>query len=103
MKGIKGKSSLAAFKDIVSHFTEWDWIGLGVVLVLICILCFLIWKRKYGKDAKLFEIPELTVPTKLSLPVNSLVKVWRSFVVEIPFRLRPKALSAPLSLVIGDA
>ena len=103
MNGMKGKSSLAAFKDIVSHFTEWDWIGLGVVLVLLCILCFLIWKRKYGKDAKLFEIPELTVPTKLSLPVNSLVKVWRSFVVEIPFRLRPKALSAPFSLVIGDA
>ncbi len=67
MKGIKGKSSLAAFKDIVSHFTEWDWIGLGVVLVLICILCFLIWKRKYGKDAKLFEIPELTVPTKFNV------------------------------------
>ena len=103
MNGMKGKSALAAFKDIVSHFTEWDWIGLGVVLVLLCILCFLIWKRKYGKDAKLFEIPELTVPTKLSLPVNSLVKVWRSFVVEIPFRLRPKALSAPFSLVIGDA
>ena len=100
---MKVNSSWDTFSEIVSAFSGWAWLGLATVLVLLCILYFLIWKRKYSNDAKKLEIPELSVPTKLSLPVNSLVRVWRSFVVEIPFRLRPKALSAPFSLVIGDA
>jgi len=93
----------STFMEIVSALSGWAWLGLATVLVLLCVLSYLIWKRKYSNDAKKLVIPELTVPTKLSLPVNSLVKVWRSFVWNIPWRLRPKALSAPFSLVIGDA
>ena len=91
------------FTTIVSGLSEWDWLGLAIVFVLLCVLSFLIWQRTYGKDADKLQIPELTVPIKLLLPNNSLVKVWSSFVLAIPLHLRPKALSAAFSLVIGDA
>ena len=97
------ESSWDTFVAIVSAFSWWAWLGLAIVFILLCVLSFLIWKRKYSKDADKLEIPELTVPTKLLLPVNSLVEIWHPFVTIIPWRLRRNALSQPFSLVIGDA
>ena len=96
------------FDALISVLSWLDWIGLIAILVLLCVLVFLIWRRKYGKEASKLSIPELsipelTVPVKLLLPPDCLVKVWRSFVGTIPWRLRPDALRAPLSLVIGEA
>ena len=88
--------------DIAATLSWLDWLGLAVVVVLLCVLGFLIWRRKYGKDSTLV-MPALIVPTKLLLPPDCLLKVWRGFVREIPWRLRPNALRAPLSLVIGEA
>lgn len=89
--------------DVLSSFSWLDWLGLAVVVVLLVLLGYLIWRRKYGKGSNKAFIPELTVPVKLLLPPDCLVKVWRGFVREIPWRLRPDALRAPLSLVIGEA
>ena len=96
-------SSWDTITAIVYNLSEWAWLGLAIVVILLCVLSYLIWQRKYSKDANKLDVPELTVPIKLLLPVNSLVNIWRSFVKNIPWRLRPKALSAPFSLVIGDA
>lgn len=90
--------------DAMISVLSWlDWIGLTVVLVLLCVLGFLIWRRKYAKGGGKLVIPELIVPTKLLLPPNCLLTVWRYFISAIPWRLRPDALRMPLSLVIGEA
>ncbi|MDO9168031.1 MAG: hypothetical protein Q7U18_02890 [Methylobacter sp.] len=90
--------------DAVTSVLTWlDWLGLAVVLILLCVLGFLIWRRKYPKSGSKLAIPELIVPTKLLLPPNCLLTVWRYFISAIPWRLRPNALRMPLSLVIGEA
>ncbi|MFA5984054.1 MAG: hypothetical protein WC782_08565 [Methylococcaceae bacterium] len=89
--------------NILAVLTWLDWFGLSLVLVLLGVLAYLIWERKYaGTDGKL-AMPEITVPTELAMPADSLLRVWRGFVSGIPWRLRPDALSVPLSVVIGDA
>jgi hypothetical protein len=92
------------FDTIVSLLSWLDWLGLATVLLLMGVLAFLIWRRKYAKDDfKLRKALDMTVPKKLELPPDCLSKVWRGFVNGIPWRLRPDALRKPLSLVIGDA
>ena len=83
---------------------DWPgWIALGVVLALLCILAFLVWRRSsYAKGVKL-PFPAITVPAKPSLSPNRLLEVWRQFIDAIPWRMRADALSVPLSLVIGEA
>ncbi|MGZ4953761.1 MAG: hypothetical protein ACXV8Q_01500 [Methylobacter sp.] len=93
-------SSQDSWDAMISVLNWLDWVGLVVVLVLLCILGFLIWRRIKGC---LHAIPELIVPTKLLLAPNCLLTVWRYFIRAIPLRLRPNALRAPLSLVIGEA
>ena len=97
------ESSWGTFVSIVYALSGWAWLGLAIVFILLGVLSFLIWKRKYSKEVNKLEIPELTVPSKLLLPINSLVDIWHSFVKSIPWRLRSNALSQPFSLVIGDA
>ncbi|MFU8788593.1 MAG: hypothetical protein ACNA7G_06150 [Methylobacter sp.] len=84
---------------IVSALSWLDWLGLAVVLVLLCVLIFLGWRRAHAKLAA----PELSVPEQLLLAPDCLVKVWRYFIGTIPWRLRPDALRMPFSLVIGEA
>ena len=96
-------SSWSTFDKILSVLGWLDWLGLAVALILLCVVVFLVWRRKYAKDSGKPAIPEITVPKKLLLPSDCLVKVWRRFVAAIPWRLRAEALGAPLSLVIGDA
>ena len=91
------------FDALISVLNWLDWVGLTVVLVMLCVLAFLVWRRKYAKEDSKLAIPEMTVPTMLLLPPNCLVTVWRSFVDTIPRQLRPEALRAPLSIVIGEA
>lgn len=88
---------------MISVLSRLDWIGLAAVLVLLSVLGFLIWRRKHDKSDGKAAIPELTVPTKLSLSPDCLLNVWRCFIDAIPRRLRPNALRAPFSLVIGEA
>ena len=92
------------FDTIVSLLSWLDWLGLATVLLLMGVLAFLIWRRKYAKDDfKLLKALAIKAPKKLELPHDYLSKIWRGFVNGIPWRLRPDALSKPLSLVIGDA
>lgn len=77
-----------------------DWVGLAIALLLLGLLVFLIWRRRHAQDG---GKPALTVPKKLLLPPDCLVRVWRDFVSAIPWRLHADALGVPLSLVIGDA
>ncbi|MFZ9610950.1 MAG: hypothetical protein ACO294_09645, partial [Methylococcales bacterium] len=91
------------FKEIISLLSWIQWLGLVVVLFLMIILGYLIWKRKYSnKDSKLV-IPEVIVPSKLKFPSNTLLNVWLQFKNAIPFKLRAEALGHPFSIVIGDA
>lgn len=78
--------------------TSLSWLGLSIVLVLLCVLTFLIWRRKHPKDN--------SKPIVLAEPLlasNRLSKIWRNFINSIPWRLRSDVLSVPLSLVIGEA
>lgn len=96
-------SSWGGLDAMISVLSWLDWVGLTVVMVLLCVLGFLIWRRKHAKSDGKLVIPELIVPVKLLLPPNCLLTVWRYFVRAIPWRLRPGALRVPLSLVIGEA
>lgn len=98
-----GDATVSKFDAVISVITWLEWLGLAVVLVLVCVLVFLIWKRKYAKNDSKLILSEITVPPQLLLPANALLKVWRNFVGAIPWRLRSSALSTPFSLVIGDA
>lgn len=90
--------------ELFSLLSWLDWLGLAVALLLIGLLAFLIWRRMHaGGEDKLLMPAAISIPEKLELPADRLSKVWRGFVSAIPWRLRPAALSAPLSLVIGDA
>jgi hypothetical protein len=82
---------------ILKGFGWIEWLGILMVLVLLGTLAFLFWRRKHPKDA---APPSSAQP---QIPTNRLVKVWRSFIRAIPWKLRSSALSAPLSLVIGEA
>ncbi len=95
-------SSWNTLNEILTVLSWLDWLGLAVALVLLCVLVFLVWRRKFAKDS---DNPGITAtaPKKLLLPSDCLVKVWRRFVASIPWRLRAEALGAPLSLVVGDA
>jgi type VI secretion system protein ImpL len=88
---------------IVSSLNWLDWLYLGIAFVLLCILILLVYRRKHANEINKPIIAELTVPAKVVLPVNSLVTIWKRFVSAVPFRLRPKALRAPFSIVIGDS
>ncbi len=83
---------------IITTLGWFDWLGLTIILVLLCVLAFLIWRRKHPKDSN--------KPIVLAEPLlasNRLLKIWRNFIHSIPWRLRSNALSVPLSLVIGEA
>lgn len=76
-----------------------DWLGLSMVLVLLCVLTYVIWRRKRTTKDKSKPV----VLAEPSLAPNRLLKIWRSFIRSIPWRLRSNALAVPLSLVIGEA
>jgi len=90
------------FEEILAVLNWLDWLGLTVALILLGVLAYLIWQRKYAKDGLQLAMPEILVPSKLALPSNCLTNVWHHFVSGLPWRLRADALSAPLSLVLGD-
>jgi len=94
-------SSLDTLAGVTATLTWLDWLGLAVVLLLLCVLVFLFWRRAKA-DSKPAS-PELTVPVKLLLPADCLVKVWRGFIRTIPWRLHADALRMPFSVVIGEA
>ena len=79
---------------IITDLGWLDWLGLTIILVLLCVLAFLIWRRKHPKDNSKFIV--LAEPLLAS---NRLLKIWRNFIHSIPWRLRSNALSVPLSLV----
>jgi hypothetical protein len=91
------------FKEIISLLSWIQWLGLVVVLFLMIILGYLIWKRKYSNKDSNSVIPEVIVPSKLKFPSNTLLNVWLQFKNAIPFMLRAEALGHPFSIVIGDA
>ncbi|NOQ35806.1 MAG: hypothetical protein GQ569_07910 [Methylococcaceae bacterium] len=93
----------ASWFDFTDAFTLIDWIALGLVFALICLLIYVIWRRKHPKNNDKASSSAMDVPEKVLLASNSLSKVWRSFVSNIPWRLRSGALAVPVSLVIGEA
>lgn len=96
-------SSNGTLDEIVSALSWLDWLGLAVVLVAVCVLVFLMWRRAQAKNDKKRNAPELTVPKEMLLAPDYLAKIWRNFIGTIPWTLRPDALRMPLSLVIGEA
>lgn len=90
------------FSEILAVLNWLDWLGIAVALILAGVLAYLIWQRKCAKDGIKLAMPEILVPDKLTLPADCLTQVWHHFVSGIPWRLRAEALSAPLSLVLGD-
>ncbi len=83
---------------IMSGFDWLDWLGLAVVFLLMCLLAFLVWRRKNPK-----ETGKTTAPTQSLMPPNRLLTVWRGFIHAIPWRLRSDALAVPFSVVLGEA
>jgi type VI secretion system protein ImpL len=74
-----------------------EWLGLAIVLVLLGVLAFLVWRHRHQASEK------LALPAAPAMAANRLSKVWRRFEAGIPFLMRRAALSTPLSVVIGEA
>jgi len=79
-----------------------QWLALDVVLALLCLLAYLVWRQRFAKGGGKPAAP-LAVPAQPAMSSNRLLEVWRRFVGAIPWRMRPDALGIPLFLVIGDA
>jgi hypothetical protein len=83
----------------LTSLLDWiDWLGLLLAIILLGVLIILIWQRKHPKAT-----PSTTLPAIPLLAAKRLLKVWRGFIRAIPWRLRAKALTLPVSVVIGEA
>ena len=94
---------IKSIQEVILLLSWLQWLGLVFALLLLIILGYLIWKRKHIDKNNNLVIPEIIVPSKLTLPANILLNVWLQFKNNIPFKLRHEALGNTFSIVIGDA
>ena len=96
-------TGIKSIQEVILLLSWLQWLGLVFALLLLIILGYLIWKRKHIDKNNNLVIPEIIVPSKLTLPANILLNVWLQFKNNIPFKLRHEALGNTFSIVIGDA
>lgn len=83
---------------LLNLLTWQQWLGIVLVLLLVGLLGFLVWRR-LRKDG---AAPP-AMPAAPPMPANHLVKVWQRFESGVPLLMRREALGAPLFVVLGEA
>ena len=101
-------SLLTKIIGYVRRFFEWEyWPYLIAILALVTIILALIYfikKRRSASGEKKQAKPDIEQKKKQKgMPASSLAKVWKGFLKEIPWAVRPNVMAYEHFIVFGEA